>query len=30
MVEWVQFCGFTRFYFGLKIEGFESRFKKVE
>ena len=30
MVEWVQFCGFTKFCFGYKIEDFESRFKKVE
>ena len=30
MVEWVQFCGLSKFYFGIKIEGFESRFKKVE
>ena len=30
MAEWVQFCGFTKFCFGYKIEDFESRFKKVE
>ena len=30
MVEWVQFCGLSKFYFGTKIEGCKSRFKKVD
>ena len=30
MVEWVQFCELSKFYFGTKIEGSESRVKKVE
>ena len=30
MVEWVQYCGLSKFYFGTKIEGCESRFKKVD
>ena len=30
MMERVQFCGLFKFYFGTKIEGFESKFKKVE
>ena len=29
-MEWVQFCGLSKFYFGTKIEGLESRFKKVK
>ena len=30
MVDWLQFYGLPKLYFGTKVEGFESRFKKVE
>ena len=28
MVGWVQFCGLSKFHFGTKIKGSESRFLK--